>query len=104
MGATLRQNREDPSNPQLEKLPQTNCDANHRGQICPEPPDVPTDGHKPCINGGMHGPDAAFWQDRFERGDTPWDRGGPSPQLMAWLPRHRHRSGAGGLRPGTEPD
>lgn len=53
--------------------------------MCPEPPDVPTDGHKPCINRGMHGPDAAFWQERFERGDTPWDRGGPSPQLLAWV-------------------
>ena len=33
----------------------------------------------------MAGPDASFWQERFERGDTPWDRGGPSPQLLAWL-------------------
>jgi SAM-dependent methyltransferase len=31
------------------------------------------------------GPDAAFWQRRFESGDTPWDRGGPGPQLLAWL-------------------
>ncbi|NBX24558.1 MAG: methyltransferase domain-containing protein [Planctomycetes bacterium] len=33
----------------------------------------------------MTGPDAAFWQARFEAGDTPWDRGGPSSQLLAWL-------------------
>ena len=33
----------------------------------------------------MPGPDAAFWQRRFESGDTPWDRGGPGPQLLAWL-------------------
>lgn len=33
----------------------------------------------------MHGPDAAFWNDRFMRGDTPWDRGGAGPQLTAWL-------------------
>jgi SAM-dependent methyltransferase len=31
------------------------------------------------------GPDAAFWQQRFESGDTPWDRGAPSPQLLRWL-------------------
>lgn len=33
----------------------------------------------------MSGPDAAFWQTRFETGDTPWDRGGPSPQLACWI-------------------
>ena len=33
----------------------------------------------------MPGPDAAFWNDRFARGDTPWDRGGAGPQLTAWL-------------------
>jgi SAM-dependent methyltransferase len=31
------------------------------------------------------GPDAAFWNERFARGDTPWDRGGAGPQLLAWL-------------------
>ena len=40
----------------------------------------------------MPGPDAAFWQRRFESGDTPWDRGGPGPQLLAWLD-------AGALKP-----
>lgn len=33
----------------------------------------------------MTGPDAAFWQARFESGDTPWDRGGAGPQLLRWL-------------------
>lgn len=33
----------------------------------------------------MPGPDAAFWQRRFESGDTPWDRGAAGPQLLAWL-------------------
>lgn len=33
----------------------------------------------------MPGPDAAFWNERFARGDTPWDRGGAGPQLLAWL-------------------
>ncbi len=33
----------------------------------------------------MAGPTIEFWQERFETGTTPWDRGGPSPQLMAWL-------------------
>ena len=33
----------------------------------------------------MTGPDAPFWQARFENGDTPWDRGAPSGQLLAWI-------------------
>lgn len=33
----------------------------------------------------MAGPTVEFWQDRFETGSTPWDRGAPSPQLTAWL-------------------
>jgi SAM-dependent methyltransferase len=33
----------------------------------------------------MPGPDLSFWQDRFVRGDLPWDRGAPGPQLLAWL-------------------
>jgi methyl halide transferase len=33
----------------------------------------------------MSGPDRDFWQARFESGDTPWDRGAPGPQLLAWL-------------------
>ena len=31
------------------------------------------------------GPTPTFWQERFESGQTGWDRGGPSPQLLAWL-------------------
>lgn len=31
------------------------------------------------------GPDAAFWQRRFESGETPWDRGKAGPQLQRWL-------------------
>jgi SAM-dependent methyltransferase len=33
----------------------------------------------------MSGPTPAFWQARFENQETHWDRGGPSPQLLAWL-------------------
>ncbi len=33
----------------------------------------------------MSGPGVDFWQQRFERGDTPWDRGAPGPQIAAWL-------------------
>ncbi|MBU6259313.1 MAG: methyltransferase domain-containing protein [Burkholderiales bacterium] len=33
----------------------------------------------------MAGPTSDFWQQRFEAGQTPWDRGGASAQLMAWL-------------------
>lgn len=33
----------------------------------------------------MPGPDVDFWQDRFARRQTPWDRGTANPQLQAWL-------------------
>lgn len=33
----------------------------------------------------MPGPNIDFWQDRFARGQTPWDRGAASPQLQAWI-------------------
>jgi hypothetical protein len=33
----------------------------------------------------MAGPTADFWQQRFENNDIGWDRGGPNPQLLAWL-------------------
>ena len=33
----------------------------------------------------MAGPTLDFWQARFEMGQTPWDRGGAHPQLVAWL-------------------
>jgi SAM-dependent methyltransferase len=40
----------------------------------------------------MPGPTREFWEERFEQGNTPWDRGGPAPQLAEWL-------AAGELRP-----
>ena len=33
----------------------------------------------------MAGPTQDFWQQRFESGQTPWDRGAPHPQLQLWL-------------------
>lgn len=33
----------------------------------------------------MTGPTPEFWQERFDKQETRWDRGGPSPQLLAWL-------------------
>ena len=33
----------------------------------------------------MAGPTTDFWQERFEKKQTGWDRGAPSPQLLAWL-------------------
>lgn len=33
----------------------------------------------------MAGPTRGFWEERFQQGNTPWDRGAPSPQLHAWL-------------------
>ena len=33
----------------------------------------------------MPGPTIAFWQQRFDEHNTPWDRGAPNPQLLAWL-------------------
>jgi SAM-dependent methyltransferase len=33
----------------------------------------------------MAGPTPEFWQQRFENNETGWDRGSPSPQLLAWL-------------------
>ncbi|MBB1160860.1 methyltransferase domain-containing protein [Aquariibacter albus] len=35
----------------------------------------------------MAGPTLAFWQQRFDTGQTGWDRGAPSPQLLDWLDR-----------------
>ena len=34
----------------------------------------------------MSGPTSAFWQERFDKQETRWDRGAPSPQLLAWQP------------------
>jgi len=33
----------------------------------------------------MAGPSTDFWQERFEKKQTGWDCGAPSPQLLAWL-------------------
>lgn len=33
----------------------------------------------------MAGPTTEFWQQRFEKNETGWDRGRPSPQLLIWL-------------------
>lgn len=33
----------------------------------------------------MAGPTREFWEQRFQDGNTPWERGGPNPQLAAWL-------------------
>ena len=33
----------------------------------------------------MAGPTTDFWQERFEKKQTGWDRGTTSPQLLAWL-------------------
>ena len=33
----------------------------------------------------MAGPTSEFWQQRFENNEIGWDRGQPSPQLIAWL-------------------
>lgn len=33
----------------------------------------------------MAGPTPDFWQQRFDTQTTGWDRGAPSPQLLAWL-------------------
>ena len=31
------------------------------------------------------GPDAAFWQAKFDAGSPPWDRGGVNPQIERWV-------------------
>lgn len=33
----------------------------------------------------MSGPTPDFWQELFEKQETRWDRGGPSPKLLEWL-------------------
>jgi SAM-dependent methyltransferase len=33
----------------------------------------------------MAGPKQEFWQERFEKNETGWDRGAASPQLLDWL-------------------
>ncbi len=41
----------------------------------------------------MAGPSRDFWQQRFDAGDLPWDRGAASPQLTAWLHAGLFRAG-----------
>lgn len=48
----------------------------------------------------MAGPTAAFWQEHFEKGRTPWDRGGASPQLQAWIAQGVLQAGQRVLVPG----
>lgn len=33
----------------------------------------------------MTGPPLQFWEQRFQQGNTPWDRGEANPQLASWL-------------------
>ncbi len=48
----------------------------------------------------MAGPSIDFWQQRFESGLTPWDRGAPHPQLASWLSQGLLDSGQQVLVPG----
>lgn len=48
----------------------------------------------------MSGPDVEFWQQRFAAGQTPWDRGAPSPQLADWIEAGAIPAGARVLVPG----
>lgn len=48
----------------------------------------------------MAGPDREFWQQRFETGQTGWDRGGPHPQLAVWLEQGLLPEGARIVVPG----
>jgi len=48
----------------------------------------------------MQGPTPSFWQQRFEAGNVPWDRGQPSPQLGAWLAGGVLRRGQSVIVPG----
>lgn len=49
----------------------------------------------------MPGPDIQFWQHRFASGCTPWDRGGPSPQLARWIADGVFPAGARVIVPGS---
>lgn len=46
------------------------------------------------------GPSPSFWQERFEQGQTPWDRGAAHPQLRAWLAQDLLQAGQGIAIPG----
>lgn len=49
----------------------------------------------------MPGPDLQFWEDRFARGHTPWDRGGANPQLAVWISAGVFAAGDRVLVPGS---
>jgi hypothetical protein len=49
----------------------------------------------------MPGPDVLFWQQRFASGNTPWDRGAPSPQLARWIDEGVFPPGAHVVVPGS---
>ncbi|MBV8469523.1 MAG: methyltransferase domain-containing protein [Burkholderiaceae bacterium] len=48
----------------------------------------------------MAGPTVDFWQQRFDSGQTPWDRGATHPQLLAWLQSGQLQAGQHVLVPG----
>lgn len=48
----------------------------------------------------MAGPTLDFWQQRFETGQTPWDRGNAHPQLARWLAQGLIQAGQAVLVPG----
>ena len=48
----------------------------------------------------MAGPTVEFWQQRFDSGQTPWDRGGTHPQLLQWLASGELHAGQSVLVPG----
>lgn len=48
----------------------------------------------------MAGPSREFWQQRFESGQMPWDRGAVHPQLLCWLAEGLIRPGHAVLVPG----
>jgi SAM-dependent methyltransferase len=45
-------------------------------------------------------PTIEFWQEHFETGNAPWDRGEPGPQLAAWLQDRTLRPGQSIVVPG----
>ena len=48
----------------------------------------------------MPGPDVPFWQQRFDSGRTPWDRGGPNPQVNVWIDQGLFDAGTRVIVPG----
>src|SRR6478609_11644217 len=48
----------------------------------------------------MAGPTTQFWQERFESGQTPWDRGEAHPQLLRWIEQGLIAAGMSLVLPG----